>query len=293
MAEQPAPVTAIVVNYNSGAALCDCVGAVLEDDPRAEVVVVDNASEDESIALLEQRFRSRRRLHVYRNTENLGFARAVNARAREASSDFLLVLNPDCVLASGALPALTAVLAGDPRAGLAAPRVLQPDGRIEAASLRHFPKPWNSLVTVTGVWRLGRWVPGLRGVPAANPAEVTETVEAEAVSGACMLIRKRALEKVGYFDEAYPLHCEDLDLMRRLALTGWRCLYVPSACATHRQGLSSRSRPLWVHRQKHRGMARFYRKFLAEQYPRPLSWLVTGGIWLHYLVLLPVVWLRR
>jgi len=108
-----------------------------------------------------------------------------------------------------------------------------------------------------------------------------------------MLIRRSAFEQVGPFDEAYGLHCEDLDLMFRLRQAGWRCLFVPSAKALHHKGVSSRSHPLWVHRQKHRGMVRFFNKFQARRYGWPVRWLVLAGIWLRYLVLVPWVAIRR
>lgn len=290
--EQPA-VTAVVVNYNAGPGLADCVRSVLDSGVPAVAVVADNASTDDSLQSMQETLGERPGLCVVRNDRNLGFARAANACARQAVTPWVLLLNPDCVLDPGALPALLGALEADDRAALAAPRVLDAHGDVEAASLRRFPRPWNSLMTVTGLWRLGAWLPAFRGVPERQVDAVTETKAAEAVSGACMLIRAEALAGVGYLDEAYGLHCEDLDLMYRLRQAGWHCLYVPAAGALHRQGQSSSSRPLWVHRQKHLGMLRFYGKFLAGQYPRPLAWLVVLGVWLHYLLSIPRAWLRR
>ena len=108
-----------------------------------------------------------------------------------------------------------------------------------------------------------------------------------------MLIRRSAFEAVAYMDEAYCMHCEDLDLMYRLAEKGWHCLYVPQAACVHLQGKSSRSRPTWVHYQKHRGMARFFRKFQAKTTSLPVRLLVYTGIWLRFVVLWPLVLVRR
>jgi GT2 family glycosyltransferase len=293
VAEERDTVTAVVVNYNAGPALQSCVQALLDSGVPVRVVVTDNASSDDSMNLLEETFGGHDALQVQINAGNLGFARAVNACARQAGTAWVLVINPDCELASGSLAVLLGALRAEPRAALAAPRVLDSRGRVEQASLRRFPRPWNSLVTFTGLWRLGKWLPAFAGVSSTAAASAGGTVRAEAVSGACMLIRARALQEVGYFDEAYGLHCEDLDLMYRLQQAGWHCLYVPEASAVHKQGLSSRSRPLWVHLKKHQGMSRFYGKFLSEQYVRPFSWLVLLGIWLHFLLLLPVAWLKR
>jgi GT2 family glycosyltransferase len=135
-----------------------------------------------------------------------------------------------------------------------------------------------------------------RGVewPAPLPRDITR---AEAVSGACMLVRKTAFRQVGGMDEAYRLHGEDLDLMYRLRETGRHCLFVPQARAIHLQGLSSRSRPWWTHWQKHRGMQRFFLKFQAPRYGLLLRWpvslLVLAAIWARFALALPLVLLRR
>jgi len=115
----------------------------------------------------------------------------------------------------------------------------------------------------------------------------------EAISGACMLIRRSALAAVGYLDEGYQMHCEDLDLMFRLTEEGWHCLYVPRASCVHQQGTSSRSRPNWVHYQKHRGMVRFFKKFQAQSTSLPVRLLVYAGIWLRFVILWPLALIRR
>jgi GT2 family glycosyltransferase len=111
-----------------------------------------------------------------------------------------------------------------------------------------------------------------------------------------MLVRKAAFTELGGMDEAYGLHCEDLDLMYRLRQAAGYCLFVPQARVVHLQGLSSRSRPLWAHWQKHRGMQRFFLKFQAPGYAVPLRWLVCPlvltGIWARFLLTLPLL-LRR
>jgi GT2 family glycosyltransferase len=292
-------VRAIVVNFNAGEALLRCIRSVLEQGSGVALTVVDNASGDGSADAAEKQFGRDPRFTLLRNAGNPGFAIAVNQAARHVPADpvdYLLILNPDCELQPGALEALWQALDGDPPASLAGPLVTDRAGQTQRATLRRFPGPWNSLVTLSGLWRLqARW-PAFQGVewPGALPAE---TVEAEAVSGACMLVRADAFHGVGGMDEAYRLHGEDLDLMYRLRQRGGHCLFVPGARAVHLQGLSSRSRPLWVHWQKHRGMQRFFLKFRAPAYAIPWRWLlsllVLAGVWLHFALLLPVVVLRR
>jgi len=292
-------VRAIVVNFNAGEALLRCVRSALEQGPGVAVTVIDNASSDGSADDAEKLFGQDHRFTLLRNADNPGFATAVNQAFRQgaaAAVDYLLILNPDCELQPGALEALRLALDADPHASLAGPRVTDRAGQPQRATLRRFPDPWSSLVTLSGLWRLeARW-PLFRGVewPGPLPEVVTP---AEAVSGACMLVRAAAFRDAGGMDEDYGLHGEDLDLMYRLRQRGGHCLYVPQARVVHLQGLSSRSRPLWVHWQKHRGMQRFFLKFQASRYAMPWRWLVSllvlAGIWLRFALLLPVILLRR
>ena len=107
-----------------------------------------------------------------------------------------------------------------------------------------------------------------------------------------MLIRASLFEKLGGMDESYGLHCEDLDLMYRASQQGMHCLRVPSARVFHDQGLSSKSRPSWVHWQKHLGMQRFFIKFQAGQHALPVRWLVLAGIWVRFAVTWPLIWMK-
>ena len=181
VAEHGPRVSAVVVNYNAGAILTDCVQAVLASPGKVRVTVIDNRSSDNSMERLADELGSHQRLGVRRNDSNLGFARAVNDFARTDDSDFLLVINPDCVLQDHALERLAVALADQPKAALAGPMIHDGAGRLEPACFRYFPRPWNSLVTLTGLWRLGRWVPGLRGIRSTEIAELKAVVDAEAL----------------------------------------------------------------------------------------------------------------
>ncbi len=286
-------ITAVVINFNAGKALHRCVAALVGSAVRPSILVVDNASSDGSAEQLRRLYGNQAGIEIRINPSNIGYAPAVNVAVKASTSELVLIINPDCVIGNKALGLMSAELEKNQLAALAAPYVIGSDGKFEKASLRRFPDPWNSLMTMTGLWRLGQWLPLFRGVP-FNPQKLpVETITADAVSGACMLIRRNVLMDIGLLDEGYGLHCEDLDLMFRLKLAGWHCLFVPAASATHEQGVSSRSRPFWVHRQKHLGMARFFRKFQAQSHWLPVRWLVYSGIWARYLLMWPLVWLRK
>jgi GT2 family glycosyltransferase len=206
-----------------------------------------------------------------------------------AREPFLLILNPDCELCPGALSSLRAALEQDAEAALAAPRVLDSEKRVSRGTWRSFPEPWKALMTASGFWRLGRWLPALRGVEFPDSERPQHSCRAEAVSGACMLIRTSSFRQMGGLDEQFGLHFEDLDLMYRLRRNHQYSLYVPAALAIHQQGVSSRGRPWWVHRQKHLGLQRFFCKHYASGYSPPGRWFVRAGIWLHYVLTLPLV----
>lgn len=287
------PISAIVVNYNTGELLATCIERLLASEPPPRVLVIDNASTDDSARALAGRPGGQAGVEVLFSNENLGFARAVNLGIRQCGGDDVLVLNPDCLVEPATIGQLAAALAADARAALAAPLVTDHHGVPERASLRRFPDPRSAFLAVSGLHRLGRWIPALQGFTWSGEPWPDHTVQAEAVSGACMLIRRAVLAETGFFDEAYGLHCEDLDLMYRFHQAGWHCLLVPAARAVHHQGRSSRSRPLWVHCQKHLGMRRFYRKFQAPGHAWPMRLVVEAGIWLHFLALAPIALLRR
>ena len=286
-------VATIIVNYNAGETLQQCVTALLASNVHTKIFLVDNASSDGSVENLQKHIGNQQDIEFLFNTDNPGFAPAVNAVARCLDTDWVLILNPDCILERDTLGSLKSALEGDARAALAGPAVRDEDGQIQRATLRRFPDPWKSLMTASGLWRLGKWLPIFHGVEVDVSKPATDIVICDAVSGACMLVRRSALEDVGFLDEEYGLHCEDLDLMYRLKEQGWHCLFVPQASCVHKQGLSSRSRPTWVHFQKHRGMARFFSKFQARSTFLPIRILVYAGIWLRFLISWPLVLIRR
>lgn len=290
----PYSLAVIIVNFNAGDALARCVESVLSQKLAAKLILVDNLSTDGSAQTVENLFGRVAELDVVHNFENRGFARAVNqAAAMEACSnaEYLLILNPDCEFQPGALRRLLEALAEDPQAGLAGPLVVDRHGQPMRGNFRRFPDPWRGFLTFSGLWRLGRVFPAFQGVEPMQELPVDNT-KAEAVSGACMLVRKAVFDKAGGMDESYGLHCEDLDLMYRFRQLGHPGLFVPAARIYHVQGVSSRSRPVWVHWQKHRGMQRFFSKFQAQNYLLPFRWLVIAGIWTRFTVTLPLVLLR-
>ena len=277
----PTAVSLIIVNYNASECIVGCVLSALNQVD--EVIVVDNASSDDSLAQLEAVFRGDRRLKIVRNRENLGFAAACNIGAQASVGSHLFFLNPDCVLTADSVKRLLRALHDDPDVGMVGGFLVNPDGTEQAGGRRAVPTPWRSFVRASGLSRFAdRWPRLFFDFHLHKQPLPTHPIEVEAISGACVLVRRAAMQDVGHWDEGYFLHCEDLDISMTLRGKGWKIMFVPDARIVHDKGACSRARPIFVEWHKHRGMMRFYRKFFRHQYPGPLMWLVALGIWLRF-----------
>ncbi len=277
------PVSVVVVNHNAGSLLRECVSSSLEQ--AAEVVVVDNASSDESIEELEAQFPSEARLKVIRSDKNLGFSAACNLGFEAAAPSILsiLFLNPDCVLGPDSLQQMRTLLERETGVGMVGGLLLNSDGTEQGGGRRAMPTPWRSFVRAFGLIRFAeRWPRLFEDFHLHKQPLPGQPIEVEAISGACMLVKREVMEEVGPWDEGYFLHCEDLDLCMRFRQKGWNILFMPSVPVTHCIGACSRSRPIFVEWHKHKGMVRFYRKFFKHQYPGLLMWLVALGVWLRF-----------
>ncbi len=268
----------IIVNYNAGSLLRDCVASLLNCPLDIEIIVVDNASVDSSLDAL-----AGLPVRIIRNPDNRGFAAACNIGMRAASGSFLLFLNPDTCFEPGALSGLLDAMRADGQAGMAGGLLVNPDGSEQAGGRRAIPTPWRSFVRGFGLARFSnRWPKLFFDFHLHKQPLPLQPVEVEAISGACMLVAREAIADVGEWDEGYFLHCEDLDWCMRFRQKGWKILFVPSARIMHIHGGCSYSRPIFVEWHKHKGMMRFYRKFFRHQYPGGLMVLVAVGVWLRF-----------
>ena len=273
--------SAIIVNFNSGPHLAQCLRSLVECDNVTRIVVVDNGSSDDSLSGLP----GDSRIHIIRNRKNLGFSCANNRGMAKAGDDpFLLFLNPDTIVSVGSLAAMLEFMMSHPDVGMCGPLITNPDGTEQRGCRRDEPRPFPALKTMLGLAR--------RGINHVDRALPSKPIEVDAISGSCMLVRRTALEAVGPFDENYFLHCEDLDWCKRFWLAGWKVMFVPDAVITHAKGACSRGRRVRVEWHKHRGMARYYRKFQRQNHPIWVSALITGGIWTRFLLMAPWWYLR-
>ncbi|WP_020559658.1 glycosyltransferase family 2 protein [Thiofilum flexile] len=280
------PLSIIIVNYNAGHYLRDCVQTLPSD---TDIIIVDNASHDNSLSLVKTL--QHPNIRIIRNPTNLGFATACNIGAKASQSDLLLFLNPDCRLEPETLSELIKALNSAPDIGMVGGLLLNPDGSEQAGGRRSVPTPWRSFSRAFGLSKL---LPHyFKDFNLHQQPLPTEPIAVEAISGACMLMKKSTFEQIGGWDQAYFLHCEDLDLCMRYRKADYRILFVPSARLTHHKGVCSQDRPLSVEWHKHQGMLRFYHKFFRDQYPGPLMWLVNLSVALRLSSIALVYSLKR
>ena len=278
-------VSVCIVNFNSGTFLAECVDAVLRSTVLVEVLVSDNGSSDNSIRLLRERIGDDTRVRIMENHRNLGFAKAANIALRSSTGDFCLLLNPDCLVLADALERAAKHFSEDPEVGLVGCLIRNPDGSEQAGARRSVPTPWRSLVRVL---HLDKWLPPhprLRTFLHVFDPIPDRPITVEAISGAFMLVSRRALMQVGLLDEGYFLHCEDLDWCMRFRRAGWKIAFVPDAEVIHYKGTCSRSRPIFVEWHKHRGMVRFYGAHFRHQYPFFLRPFVVSAVWARFVLL--------
>lgn len=277
-------ISVIIVNYNAGHFLLNSVRSAL--DQAAEVIVVDNASNDRSIENLENIKSPSKNLKIILNKKNLGFAAACSVGVQQAAEKFILFLNPDCEIKPGSLKRMLDVMIDHPTAGMVGGLLLNPDQTEQGGGRRLIPTPWRSFVRSFGLLRFAdRWPRLFHDFYLHQQPLPKNPIEVDAISGALMLVRREAITDVGSWDSGYFLHYEDLDWCLRFSQKGWKVLFVPDAPVIHHLGVCSQERPLFVEWHKHKGVMRFYKKFFSRQYPGPLMGLVAFGVWLRFVII--------
>ncbi len=243
-------IAAIVVTHNSAETIGACLQRLRAAGDLAEIRVVDNASGDGTLEIVQREALADPRLRFIANPDNPGFAVACNQGAAESQVPWLAFVNPDCIVEADTLQRLRehAASLGDALVGA---DLVGEDGVRDAAARRLDPD-FGAMLRDPSRAQLGVEV---------DSTQVLQRVDA--VSGALMLLPCALFERIGGLDEGYRLHAEDLDLCRRVRAAGAVVACANDVAVVHVRGVSSRSRPLFVEWHKHRGLWRYYRKFDA------------------------------
>jgi GT2 family glycosyltransferase len=246
-------ISIIIVSWNTARFLENCLASILANPPTApfESWVVDNASTDDSPRMVREKFP---RVHLVENRENVGFARANNQVIQRCTGKYILLLNPDTLVTSGALQALVDFLDKHPEAGAAGARILNPDGTLQISS---HPRP----TLPRELWRLFHLD---RLSPYAeyplNKWKTNQGQEVDLLMGACLLLRKEVLDQVGFLDEDYFMYSEEIDLCYRIQRAGWRLFWVPEAEVVHFGGQSTQQAPTEMFLNLYHGKIKYFRK---------------------------------
>lgn len=265
-------VSVVIVSFNSGSILVECVLALLRSTTAIEVIVYDNASVDGGVDALERFAAQDARLRTIRGRENGGFATGCNRALALAEGRFVLFLNPDCIIRPDTIGRMVAVLEAHPASGMAGCLIRNTDGSIQASCRRTIPTPGKVISEI------GQMLAGRKGPARAHFSAIEripgEPHPVEAISGAFMLVRRSALDTVGSFDEDYFLHWEDVDLCHRFSRAGYGILFVPDVEVLHYKGHCSSDQRARVEWHKNFGLLRFLRKNFFS----PIAGLLLGAV---------------
>ena len=223
---------------------------------RAEVIVVDNASADGSVAMLAQDYPW---VRVVANTDNLGFTRANNQGLAASRGRYVLFLNPDTELEPAALATMLDYAETHPLTGVIGPQLRYGDGSLQS-SRRRFPTLATFFLESTVVQR---WWPRNRALSRYYALDLPDDAlsRVDWVVGACMLVRRAVLDQIGGFDEGFFMYSEEIDLCRRAVDAGWQVVYLPAARVTHHEGKSSEQVMAARHLRFHSSRLHYVQKY--------------------------------
>lgn len=239
MSSSPMPteydVSVILVNYNTAHLLERCIGDLrrASEGLRVQTLIVDNASKDDSVAVIRARFPD---CELIVNSVNVGFGRANNQALPRCAGRYVLLLNTDAFVSPETLTRTLAAMEADPACGVLGVLLTGSDGAVQP-SCRYFPTPWNTFLIHTG---LARWFPRARLIddPHWDP---TRPADCDWVPGCYYLIRREVLERVGLFDPRFFLYMEEVDHCRAVRAAGWTVRYLPDTRVIHLGGESAKS----------------------------------------------------
>ncbi len=278
----------VIVNWNVRELLRQCLSSVYRttgDSLELEVIVVDNASSDGSVAMVREDFPQ---VHLIANAENLGFTRGNNQAIAQSQGRYVLLLNPDTEVVDDALTTMVCYMDAHPQVGALGPQLLYPDGSVQS-SRRRFPTMATAFLESTV---LQQWFPHNRVLRRyyVRDRRDDEVQEVDWVVGACLLARRQAIEQVGLLDEAFFMYSEEMDWCRRFKERGWQVVYLPTAQVIHHEARSSEQVKALQHIQFQRSKVLYFRKHHGR-WPAEVLRLFLLATYAYQLVLESLKWL--
>jgi len=268
----------IIVSYRSEREIGACLASIPARvaGGAVEVIVVDNSPDMATADVVTRDFPQ---VRFIRTGENSGFGRANNRGFYESRGDYVLFLNPDTVSNLAAYEACLKILRERPRAGIVTPRLVMADGQMDLASRRGIATLWDGFCRAAGLaGKFPRW----KWVSGYNLTYLDErgTYPVGAVNGAFMMTSRALLERVGLFDEAFFMYCEDLDLCYRFTLAGYDNVYHGAVDLVHLKGASSSRETVSMSHELFVGAKQFYLKHFNPRGSRLVRWKYELTFWL-------------
>lgn len=270
----------VIVNYNVKYYLEQCLVSAckaLGNVSSAEIIVVDNASSDESVEYLKGRFPN---VEFIASDSNLGFARANNLAIRQCKGEYVLLLNPDTIVAENTFAEFVEFMDSHPDAGACGAYMLHTDGTFALESRRGLPTPFVAFCKMSGLTSLfpksrifGRYYMRYLDEHEVNGIEI--------ISGAYMFIRREAIDKVGLLDEDFFMYGEDIDLSYRILKGGYHNYFLPSAILHYKGESTNKSSYRYTH-TFYRAMQLFFKKHYSH-YSIVVSLPICLAIWVRAL----------
>ncbi len=270
-------ISIIILNYNGREFSLDCIDSVLKSDyPNFEVIVVDNASADDSLSLIEKKFGRNSCLRIIKNTKNFLYAGGNNSGIRQARGEYIIILNNDTEVDKDWLKEIFLVMR-DEKVGAAQPKIL---------IFNQFPKTID--YAGAGIDRFGYAKGFARGE--IDRGQINGVQEIFYAGGTAMILKKKILNEVGLFDERFGAHWEDTDLSWRIRLHGYKIVLIPKAVVYHKGSLSmrkfakSQKVAFWIRKNRIAGLFKNYSIYNLMHY-LPLLLIIYLLVFLKELVL--------
>src|ERR1700691_1696424 len=251
-------ISVVIVAWNAKHYLELCLESLVKDPPRRsmEVLVVDNASADDTIEMVETEFPW---VKLIKSKENLGFAKGNNVAIRQAKGHYIALVNPDVIVFPGCLDALADFLDENPKVGNVGPRVFNPD-MTQQSTCRRFPTLWNNFCSATrleGIFKSSRFFAGehMFYFPHDRPLAVDVLV------GCFSFIRRESFDAVGLLDEKLFMYGDDVDWCRRCWKAGWEVVFFPGARAIHDRGKTTAPYPVRFALAQQRSVLYYWSKY--------------------------------
>lgn len=270
----------LIVNYNTCRLTLDCLRSVFdsETDYSFEVIVVDNASRDDSVQRITEQYPQ---VRMIANQENTGFAKANNQALEVAAGRYILLLNSDTIVQPETLQTMVAFMDEHPKVGASGCKVILPDGSLDKACRRGFPTPSASFYYAFGFSKLFPDKPRFNQYQLGY-LDPNESYAIDCLVGAFMLVRRETLQQVGGLDETFFMYGEDVDWCYRIKQAGWDIWYHPATYIVHYKGASSRRKPFKIIYEFHHSMWIFHRKHYVQRYSWFTNMAVYSGIALKF-----------